>query len=239
MKTFPDATFTDVVSPNADTLYSQAWLDLEKKPIVLSVPATHMAATINSSGFSRRLALDQNSLWRRLLRNATIRTVVAVGSGLGMGFALPFLTLGQNPPSPNARLASPSSGVRRRPTIRYFIATAYSVEGTGASGKWSHPGTAAADRKVLPLNTRIRIYGAGRYSGDYTVEDTGGKVDGQHIDVYMPSRAEAKRFGRQRVKVVVLKYGDDNTSQPDPQQKAEAKAVDRNVRAKTNTAPEK
>jgi len=131
----------------------------------------------------------------------------------------------------------PSSGMRRRPTIRYFIATAYSVEGTGASGKWSHPGTVAADRKVLPLNSRIRIYGAGRYSGDYTVEDTGGKVDGHHIDVYMPRQAEAKKFGRQRVKVVVLKYGDDEAGPPDPQQKAEAEAVNRKVRAKPNAAP--
>src|SRR4051794_19171946 len=122
----------------------------------------------------------------------------------------------------------------RRPTIRYIIATAYSVEGTGASGKWSHPGTVAADRSVLPLNSRIRIYGAGRYSGDYTVEDTGGKVDGHHIDVYMPSKAEAKKFGRQRVKVVVLKYGDDEAAPVDPAQKAEAKVVNRQVRATAN-----
>ncbi len=180
--------------------------------------------------------MDQSPLWRRFLRNKTLGTVVAAGSGLGMGLALPFLTLAQNPSSTDARLApSPSSGAHRRPTIRYFIATAYSVEGTGASGKWSHPGTVAADRNVLPLNSRIRIYGAGRYSGDYTVEDTGGKVDGQYLDVYMPSRAEAKKFGRQRVKVVVLKYGDDEASPPNPQQKAEAKAVNRAVRAKTNT----
>ena len=39
-RAFPDASFTDVVSPNADTLYSIAWLDLTKQPIVLSVPAT-------------------------------------------------------------------------------------------------------------------------------------------------------------------------------------------------------
>jgi 3D (Asp-Asp-Asp) domain-containing protein len=120
---------------------------------------------------------------------------------------------------------------KRRPTIRYFMATAYSVEGTGASGKWSHPGTVAADRDILPLNSRIRIFGAGKYSGDYTVEDTGGKVDGHHIDVYMPSRAEAKKFGRQRVKVVILHYGDDEAVTPDPEQKAAAKAVNRKVRA--------
>ena len=139
----------------------------------------------------------------------------------------------------SALASPPPHHIPHRPTIRYFIATAYSVEGTGASGKWSHPGTVAADRTVLPLNSRIRVYGAGRYSGDYTVEDTGGKVDGHHIDVYMPSRAEAKKFGRQRVKVVVLKYGDDDTSPPDPQQRAEAKAADRNVRANTTTAPKK
>ena len=127
----------------------------------------------------------------------------------------------------------------RRPTIRYFIATAYSVEGTGASGKWSHPGTVAADRDILPLNSRIRIFGAGKYSGDYTVEDTGSKVDGHHIDVYMPSRAAAKKFGRQRVKVAILKFGDDEASPADPQQKADAKAVNKKVRAKAKTAPEK
>jgi len=86
----------------------------------------------------------------------------------------------------------------------YMEATAFSVEGITAAGTWSRPGTVAADPSLLPLGTKIRILEAGNYSGDYSVEDTGAAVKGPKIDIYMASNAEAKQFGRQRVKVVVL-----------------------------------
>ncbi|MFJ7955814.1 DUF1254 domain-containing protein [Streptomyces sp. NPDC096319] len=38
MRGTPDASFTEVVSPNADTLYSSAWLDLSEQPLVLTLP---------------------------------------------------------------------------------------------------------------------------------------------------------------------------------------------------------
>ncbi len=37
-RTYPDAAFRDVTAPNADTLYSTAWLDLSKEPYILSIP---------------------------------------------------------------------------------------------------------------------------------------------------------------------------------------------------------
>jgi hypothetical protein len=35
---FPDATYTDVVRPNNDTLYSLLWFDVSKEPLLISVP---------------------------------------------------------------------------------------------------------------------------------------------------------------------------------------------------------
>jgi 3D (Asp-Asp-Asp) domain-containing protein len=83
-------------------------------------------------------------------------------------------------------------------------ATAYAGHGRTASGKQVRRGMIAADPRVLPLGTRVRLKGAGRYSGVYRVEDTGGRIHGRKIDIYMPSRDAAKQFGRQTVNVEVV-----------------------------------
>ena len=38
MTAFPDAKFTDMVRPNADTLYSQLFFDVSQEPLVIHVP---------------------------------------------------------------------------------------------------------------------------------------------------------------------------------------------------------
>jgi hypothetical protein len=38
MRTYPSADFRGVTAPNADTLYSAAWLDVSKEPHVLEMP---------------------------------------------------------------------------------------------------------------------------------------------------------------------------------------------------------
>src|SRR5215813_6316982 len=41
LRKHPDVTFRDVTAPNADTLYSSAFLDLTREPYVLSMPNEH------------------------------------------------------------------------------------------------------------------------------------------------------------------------------------------------------
>ena len=89
-----------------------------------------------------------------------------------------------------------------------FTATAYSVKGGTATGDSTRRGTAAADPSVIPLGSKVRIRGAGKYSGVYLVKDTGAKVNGRQIDIYIPSEAAAKRFGKKNVTVEILKVAE-------------------------------
>jgi 3D (Asp-Asp-Asp) domain-containing protein len=84
-----------------------------------------------------------------------------------------------------------------------FDATAYCLSGRTASGIGVRPGIIAADPRVLPLGTVVHLR-AGSYTGIYTVMDTGGRIKGRKVDVYVPTRKEAMQFGRRQVKIKVI-----------------------------------
>lgn len=84
-----------------------------------------------------------------------------------------------------------------------FVATAYCLRGKTASGTSVRKGIIAADPRVLRLGTRVNL-GAGALSGNYLVTDTGGKIKGNKIDIWMASCADARRFGRRTVDLSVL-----------------------------------
>ncbi|MGH9967944.1 MAG: 3D domain-containing protein [Pyrinomonadaceae bacterium] len=87
-----------------------------------------------------------------------------------------------------------------------YVATAYSLRGRTASGRFVSQGIIAADPRVLPLGSRVRLE-AGAWSGEYLVADTGGAIRGRKIDIWTPSTREAMRFGRRNVKLTILSYG--------------------------------
>src|SRR4051812_3900800 len=89
-------------------------------------------------------------------------------------------------------------------------ATAYCQSGTTASGSPTREGVVAADPRVLPAGTVIRIEAPlRRFSGTYRVEDTGSAVKGRMVDIYVPDCAAAKRFGRRHVMVHIVERGPD------------------------------
>lgn len=95
-----------------------------------------------------------------------------------------------------ASVKSTSAGASRGA----FSATAYCLRGRTAMGHGVRRGIIAADPRVLRLGSRVVLNGGG-YSGTYLVSDTGGKIKGKRIDIWMPSCSEARRFGRRTVQV--------------------------------------
>jgi 3D (Asp-Asp-Asp) domain-containing protein len=92
-------------------------------------------------------------------------------------------------------------------------ATAYCINNITASGVRSKFGILAADPKYLPIGSIVRLHAA-EYSGLYTVLDTGAKIKGKRIDIFLTNPKEAVYFGRRDVKVEVLRYGWNPQSSP-------------------------
>ncbi|MBN2433412.1 MAG: 3D domain-containing protein [Acidobacteria bacterium] len=87
-----------------------------------------------------------------------------------------------------------------------FEATAYCTFGITKTGVWVQRGIIAVDPSVIPLGSIVEIQ-AGPYSGLYTAMDTGAVIKDRLIDIYMPSWEEAVRFGRQSIKMRVIRKG--------------------------------
>jgi len=87
-----------------------------------------------------------------------------------------------------------------------FDATAYCLKGRTASGINVRPGVIAADPRVLPIGTVVHLR-AGNYTGIYTVLDTGGRIKGRRVDVYVPTHKEAMQFGRRQVRIKIVGRG--------------------------------
>ena len=95
------------------------------------------------------------------------------------------------------------------PTRLIANATAYCQSGITRSGEKTRPGVIAADPRVLPLGSTVRIDAPDDdHDGVYHVADTGSAVKGQMVDIYMTSCRRARQFGRRTVVVQVLEWGE-------------------------------
>ncbi len=102
---------------------------------------------------------------------------------------------------------------RKRVSLGSFKLTAYCPceECSGGYGRETSTGvvaregrTVAVDPDVIPYGTAIRIKGL----GVFVAEDCGGKVKGNHIDIYFESHKETEKFGVRYGEVYRMKGGD-------------------------------
>ena len=128
--------------------------------------------------------------------------------------SLVFLLLYQSTVIDSRSVDDAGDAMRHGGRIQY-TATAYCKGETTASGVAVKAGIAAADPILLPQGSVVRIDGGlEQYRGIYTVLDTGPKVKGRHLDLYIWSCHEALAFGRRPVSVTVLRHGWDPQSDP-------------------------
>ncbi len=80
-------------------------------------------------------------------------------------------------------------------------AVAYHLPGRTASGLPVGIGVIAVDPLVIPLGTRVFVPGYGAA----VAADTGTAIRGNIIDLWMPSTAQARAWGRRTVTITV--YG--------------------------------
>ncbi|WP_188207834.1 3D domain-containing protein [Alkalibacillus aidingensis] len=117
-------------------------------------------------------------------------------------------TAEQSPSSQEAEVQQVSNQEPVKETM-YVTATAYTANCDGCSGttytgidlnKNPDQKVIAVDPDVIPLGSTVWVEGY----GTAVAGDIGGAIQGDRIDVFIPSEEEAKRYGVKQVKIEIL-----------------------------------
>jgi 3D (Asp-Asp-Asp) domain-containing protein len=84
------------------------------------------------------------------------------------------------------------------------VLTAYCLSGTTRRGRYVRSGIVAADPKYFPLSRFIEVYVGDQYLGRFLVDDTGSRIRGPRLDVWMATCREARLFGRVKGTAVLV-----------------------------------
>lgn len=84
------------------------------------------------------------------------------------------------------------------------VLTSYCLKGKTRQGRYVRPGIIAADPRFFPLSRHVEVYVGREFYGRFLVDDTGGKIKGNRLDVWMPDCREAVRFGVRRGTAVLV-----------------------------------
>lgn len=100
-----------------------------------------------------------------------------------------------------------------------------------SSGDQASRGITVSASKDIPLGTKVYVpYFDGLDGWDnggiFTVQDRGGAITKNHMDVYMNTKTEAYKFGRKHLDVYILGRCEDMSEQEDKDKKKEEEIVE-------------
>ena len=82
--------------------------------------------------------------------------------------------------------------------------TAYCLTGLTRRDRYVRQGIVASDPKIFPLARYLEIYVGRTYFGRFLIDDTGGAIKGNRLDIWTPTCREARLFGRQQGTAVLV-----------------------------------
>src|ERR671931_1251924 len=83
--------------------------------------------------------------------------------------------------------------------------TAYCLTKTQTRrGRYVRAGIVATDPRLFPLSRYLELYVGRGYLGRFLIDDTGLKIKGNKIDIWMPTCREARVFGRRKGTAVLV-----------------------------------
>jgi 3D (Asp-Asp-Asp) domain-containing protein len=97
--------------------------------------------------------------------------------------------------------ASTASREAARSTRLRVDAVAYHLPGRTASGLPCAKGVVAVDPRLIPLGTQMHVPGYGRA----VAADVGTAIKGRIIDVWMPTDAAARKWGRRTLTITLFR----------------------------------
>jgi 3D (Asp-Asp-Asp) domain-containing protein len=107
------------------------------------------------------------------------------------------------------RGASPTWAMNVGGPLRYgdpmpVLLTAYCLRGLTRRDHYVREGIVASDPKVFPLGRYLEIYVGKAYYGRFLIDDTGGVIKGNKLDIWTPTCREARLFGRVKGTAVLV-----------------------------------
>jgi 3D (Asp-Asp-Asp) domain-containing protein len=136
---------------------------------------------------------------RRRLRVPAVALLGAVAGGVllvacGAANPPPAAPPGTTRP---ASTGAPTTAGARGAELGVFEVSCHTGKGVTASGRPSSRETVSVDPRVVPLGTRLVI----EEVGTRVAADTGGAISGRRLDIWEPSLAACRQFGRRQLRV--------------------------------------